>query len=296
MDLVVKVEHLPRAGETILGSEYQAHHGGKGANQAVAAARSGAEVRMVGAVGSDGFGEQLLAGLRGEGIDVVHVRRQDGKSGVAFIKVDSRGQNNIVVSPGANGLVTPASLEGGSLTDATWLLLQLEIPLETVKEAARLARRAGARVMLNLAPARRLSAEELSDIDLLVVNEMEAGTLLGGDGPREPGEALAAAARLRDRVPRVVITMGDRGAVWADGNGRGHVEAHEVVVKDTTASGDAFVGMLAARLDQGDPLGVATRWANAAAALTATAEGAQPSLPGLARTEAFLAKSEKTRR
>lgn len=289
MDLVVRVDHLPAPGETVLGSEYQTHHGGKGANQAVAAARAGGRVRMVGAVGEDEFGRSLRSGLDAEGIDTRWVRTVAGKSGVAFISVDESGENSIIVSPGANAHVTGPALPDDAFDGARVVLLQLEIPLAGVREAMRRGRAAGATVILNLAPAAPLSKADLAGVDVLVVNEVEAAVLTGGSTPRNREQGAAAARQLLEFAPAVVVTLGRQGAVWAEAADGGELPAHEVLVRDTTAAGDAFVGMLAARLAAGADLGEAVRWANAAGGLAATAEGAQPSIPRLAQVEAFLA-------
>ncbi|HEU4742365.1 MAG TPA: ribokinase [Meiothermus sp.] len=294
MDLVVHVERHPAPGETLLGSDYQTFPGGKGANQAVAAARAGGSVRMVGCLGSDGFGGQLLQGLVQDGIDTDWIKRVGGPSGVAFIAVNAQGQNSIIVAPGSNRRLLPEDLKAEAFSSAKVMLLQLEVPLPTVLEAARRGKEAGARVILNAAPARSFAADELRDVDLLVVNEFEAGIVLGQEAPEGIEEALAAAQGLRERVSSVVITLGAQGCVWADTSGQGYVPAFPVQPVDTTAAGDAFVGMLASRLAEWESLEhgaleAALRWASAAGALATTQEGAQPSLPTLAEVESFMA-------
>jgi ribokinase len=279
MDLVVRVERQVRPGETLLGSDYETHPGGKGANQAVAAARAGGKVRMVGRVGEDAFGGILLDGLGAEGIDLEHVRALSGPTGVAFISVDARGQNSIIVAPGANRRLKPEDLEPSAFTGAKAVLLQLEIPLETALVAAKLGREAGAKVILNLSPARPLSEAELEDIDLLLVNETEASALLEMDEGAIAEQPEEAAGKLTALASRVVLTLGERGAVWATPEESGHKSAFAVTVADTTAAGDAFAGALAVALTSGYSLAEATRWANAAGALAASRPGAQPSLP-----------------
>lgn len=289
MDLVVHLERHPLPGETLLGSDYQTFPGGKGANQAVAAARSGGRVRMVGCLGSDGFGGQLLEGLIHDGIDTHWIKRVEGPSGVAFIAVNAQGQNSIIVAPGSNYRLLPEDLQAEAFTGAKVVLLQLEVPLPTVLEAARRGQEAGARVILNAAPARALAPEELRDVDLLVVNEFEAGIVLGQKAPESIEAALRSAEALREKVPGAVVTLGEQGSVWADASRQGHLPAFRVEPVDTTAAGDAFVGMLASRLAEGEGLEAALRWASAAGALATTKEGAQPSLPTRAEAESFLA-------
>lgn len=289
MDLVVRVQRHPLPGETLLGSDYQTFPGGKGANQAVAAARAGGSVRMIGCLGSDSFGAQLLEGLLQDGIDTHWIKRVEGPSGVAFIVVNAQGQNSIIVAPGSNYRLLPEDLKAEVFRGAKVILLQLEVPLPTVLEAARRGKKTGARVILNAAPARSLSADALRDVDLLVVNEFEAGIVLEQKAPEGIEEALVAAQSLRERVSSVVITLGAEGCVWADTSGQGYVPAFQVQPVDTTAAGDAFVGMLASRLAKGEALAPALRWASAAGALATTQEGAQPSLPTEAEVESFLA-------
>lgn len=291
VDLVVRVPHHAAPGETVLGSDYERHPGGKGANQAVAAARLGVPVRMVGRVGRDAFGDDMRSSLRGDGVDVAQVLAVDAPTGVAFIQVDAAGQNVIVVSPGANARLRPSGVGNVSFNDVDVLLLQLEVPLETVKAAARAARAAGVLVVLNAAPARELSAEDLRDVSLLVVNEHEAAALLGHDAAVVADDPVAAARALRSLVPMVVVTLGGDGAAWADHEGGGTHPAFSVDVVDTTAAGDAFVGALAGRLVQGDGLGAAVRYACAAGAVAATRPGAQPSLPTAGDVATLLARA-----
>jgi len=310
MDLVVRVARHPHPGETLMGSDYATHPGGKGANQAVAAARLGAGVAFVGRVGSDAFGERLAASLREAGVDTAALTRSERPSGVAFIQVDEGGQNSIVVSPGANYDVTPADLVAPAgrraIEGAAVLLLQLEVPLEVSLAAAAAARRAGATAVLNLAPARRLSDAQLKDVGLLLVNEHEAVIQLGpGSEGRTPVEWAVGLCR---SVPRAVVTLGADGAVWAEradladwraGATHGHVPAFEVVPVDTTAAGDAFAGALAHHLALARAAGIApslaesVRFASAAGGLATTRAGAQPSLPTLPEVERLLAREER---
>lgn len=281
MDLVVQVKHHPEPGETILGSDYTAHPGGKGANQAVAASRLGGRVQMIGRVGKDVFGKQLLEHLNTEEIDVRWVEQLDVPSGVAFISVDDQGQNSIIVAPGANKHLGPDSLVPQAFEGAKVILLQLETPLLTVRAAGRLGKQAGATTILNAAPATSLDKRDLEFIDVLAVNEIEAGMLLNKARPQNPDEALAQAADLSKLVPSVIITLGKQGTIWkrAGDAGEGYQEPFRVEAVDTTAAGDAFLGALAVALAEEQSLKAAVRWASAAGALAATKVGAQPSLP-----------------
>ncbi len=290
MDLVVTVPRFPIAGETLLGGDYAHHPGGKGANQAVAAARAGGAVRMIGRVGRDAFGDTLTGGLSADGIDQRHVvALDDAPTGVAFISVDGNAQNCIIVSPGANARITPDDLAPAQFDGATVLLLQLEIPLDTTLRAAALARRAGARVILNLAPAEALEPSQLRDVEILLVNESEAARLIAMDVSAVNREPERAAARLAELVPAAVVTLGPAGAAWAEAGRTGLDPGFEVEAVDTTAAGDAFAGALAVRAARAEALAESVRFANAAGALATTRPGAQPSLPNAAAIERLLA-------
>ncbi|MEV3991821.1 ribokinase [Streptomyces sp. NPDC049837] len=275
MDLVAYVSRAPKLGETVTGREFRTIPGGKGANQAVAAARAGAEVSMIGAVGSDEFGTRLRAGLAAAGVDTDLLRTVDGPSGTAHIVVDDEGGNAIIVIPGANGTVT--SLSPGDETliaTAHSLLLQLELPLSAVTAGARAARRHGVRTILTPAPAQPLPPELLAATDLLVPNEHEAAILTGLADPR------AAAEELLRHVPEVVITLGASGSLHAArGTDPVTVPAPRVRAVDTTAAGDTFVGALAVALGEGRPVVDALTWASSAAALSVQRPGASSSMP-----------------
>lgn len=291
LDLVASVARLPAPGETVLATSYAEHAGGKGANQAVAAARAGGRVAMVGRVGGDDAGTRLRDGLAAEGIDVSEVRAVDASTGRALIEVDDDGQNRIVVVPGANHAWGPDDLPHEALARADVAVLQREVPDAVVAEAVRRAAAAGARVVLNLAPAGEVAAASLRDVDVLVVNESEAAALLHETEAavaRAPGDA---AQRLARRVRGdVVVTLGAEGATHAGRSGDGRAPGVPVTAVDTTGAGDAFVGALAARLDEGAGLAEAVRFACAAGAEAATREGAQPSLPVRADIEARQAR------
>jgi ribokinase len=277
LDVVVAVPRLPGPGETVVGGDRRELPGGKGANQAVAAARLGSAVAFVGRVGADVAGRRLRADLLAEGVDVTHLREDaDAPSGMALIGVEEGGENAIVVSPGANGRVGPADVEAarGLLAGAGVVLLQHEIPPAAVAAATAAA---GGRVVLNPAPARELAGPA----DVLVPNRGELARLAG------PGAPAEAAARLG--LPAVVVTLGADGAlVVADGARAEPVAAPEVRVVDTTGAGDAFCGALADALDRGAELVEAARRAVVAAALSVTGEGARGGLPSRAEVERTL--------
>jgi ribokinase len=292
MDLVARAPRIPQPGETIIGGDFHTVPGGKGANQAVAAARLGAQVSMVGRVGRDAFANPLLDNLAAAGVDHAFVIPDpEAATGVALIVVDDTGQNSIVVASGANMRLSPADVDGAeaAIAGADALLLQLESPLETVTRAAEVARAHGVRVILNPAPARSLPAALLSLVDVLIPNESETA-LLTGLPVGDQAEAEAAAAALRGMgVGTVILTLGERGALLAQAGAAELVPAFEVTPVDTTAAGDAFVGGFAVALAEGQTLAEAVRWGNAAGALATTKLGAQPSLPTGQDLEVLLA-------
>ena len=301
-DLVVAVDRRPSAGETILGGPLRISPGGKGANQAVAAALLGARVAFVGRTGDDAHGLLLRASLTRAGVDLAGLRVAAGPTGVALITVTPDGDNSIIVSPGANALVTTGDIERATplFTGGAVLVLQLESPMSVVAAAARAALAAGARVILNLAPAASVDPDILAGCDPLVVNEHEAAFLLDGlPGGGLPGGGLPAsgtdvrwesvARRLLDLGPRsAVVTLGEAGAVVAAGDRVVRVEAERVKVVDTTGAGDAFVGALAWRLAAGDELITAADTAVRVATVSVTRPGAQPSYPSIEEWNAQL--------
>lgn len=283
MDLVGTAPALPRAGETVLGSDFVMVPGGKGANQAIAAARAGGSCTFLGAIGSDSFGVTLRARITAAGVETGQLRVSYGTSGVALVMVNAEGENLILVTPGANASFT--GLTEGELTavrEADVLVAQLEIPVATVTEAALAARSAGTRVILNAAPARPVPAELLAAVDLLVVNEVEAQALTG-HGRDDPYALL-------ELVPRAVLTLGGLGAWYVDRDGTGvHVPAVKVDVVDSTAAGDAFTAALAVAWGEGRDLHDAVCWAAAAGAACARRLGASVALPRRAEIDELYA-------
>jgi ribokinase len=297
-DMIVKVERLPQPGETVLGGEFLTAGGGKGANQAVAAARAGGAVSLIARVGEDSFGETALAAFRAGGIDTRHVvRDRTSPSGVALILVAQSGQNSIAVAPGANGRLSAADVRRAkkAFRNASVLLLQLEIPLETVQAAAKLARSAGARVILNPAPAQSLPAGLLEGLFLLTPNQSEARLLTGINVENEQTAAEAAAKLLSHRVQNVVVTLGAAGAFVAGGRVRCFLPGHKIEAVDATGAGDVFNGALAVAIAEGKGLVEAASFANAAAAISVTRPGAQSSAPRRKEIEYLLATGRMPR-
>ncbi len=295
MDLVVQTGRAPAPGETLPARSFQTIPGGKGANQAVAAARLSAAaaggVRMLGRVGADAFGGQLIAGLAAEGIDTRAVRRLEGiSSGVALIIVEEGGENRILIVAGANGQLLPADVDAleGEIRAAGMVVMQFEVPLPTVECALALANAAGVLVLLNPAPVYPVPPDFLARADILVVNEVEAAALSGL--PVQDEESAQAAARqlLRGRTRLVVVTLGAKGALAVTPAESLSMPAFPVRVVDTTAAGDSFIGALAVGLAEGAGLAECLRRACAAGALAVTRLGAQSSIPTRAEVDTFL--------
>jgi ribokinase len=290
-DMIIRVPRIPRAGETLLGGEFLTAAGGKGANQAVGAARAGGKVAFIARVGRDAFGDQAIAGLLRDGIDVSRVFRDKlTPSGVALIFVAQDGENSIAVAGGANAKLSPSDVKkaAGVIRSAGLLVAQLETPLATVTAAVELAVKAGVPVILNPAPARPLPNSLLERISILTPNETEA-ELLTGIKVTDAAAAAKACSKLRSRgVGIVILTLGERGAFLADANGQRLVPGFKVKTVDSTAAGDIFNGALSVALAEGKAVFDAVRFANAAAALSVTRLGAQPSAPSRADIEKFI--------
>ncbi|WP_434577643.1 ribokinase [Pseudomonas sp. Z5-35] len=290
MDLVTRAPRLPRGGETLIGVSFSTIPGGKGANQAVAAARLGAHVSMVGCVGGDAYGEQLRGALLAEGIDCQAVRVVEGSSGVALIVVDDNSQNAIVIVAGANGALTAEVLDSVDevLQRADVVICQLEVPDATVGHALKRARELGKIVILNPAPASHtLPADWYACVDYLIPNESEAAVLSGlAVDSLETAEA-AATQLIAAGARKVIVTLGAQGLMFANGSSFEHFLAPRVKAVDTTAAGDTFVGGFAAALASGKNEIEAIRFGQVAAALSVTRAGAQPSIPSLQEVQAF---------
>ena len=297
MDLVSTALRIPAVGETITGEDFQMHHGGKGANQAVAVGCLGYPVAMIGRLGSDAFGTEMRQGLIDKGVNVAGVMTSEGTSGVAVILVGGKGENSIVITPGANALLTPKDLDGqlAMIRGAGMVLAQLETPLETVLHLAEICEREGVPLMLDPAPARELPPELLKRVTWFTPNETEAAFYAGEDKKASTGPP-ALAAELMDRGVRgVVLKLGERGAYLASSSGAGdpggtEISPFAVKAVDTTAAGDCFNGAFAAGLMMGMGPEESARLASAASAISVTRRGAQPSMPGIDEVRELLAR------
>ena len=293
MDLVVQCNKLPDRGETIIARSSSEVPGGKGANQAVSASRAGGSVALIGRVGSDAFGEKLLSNLRRDTVDVTRTLQvTDCASGIALVTVESSGENSIVVVPGANGRVTSDDVANvkGAIADADLVVVQLEIPLDAVREAIQIARGARVPVLLDPAPMPDSLPDALLNVDLICPNQSEAAALVG-HAVDSLKEAAAAVPELHRRgAKQVIITLGGLGTVVSDGGSCRSIPPFPVAAVDTTAAGDAFAGALAVRWAEGAELFEAATFASAAGAIAATRPGAQPSLPTRAEIEDMLSQ------
>ncbi|CAI6038596.1 Ribokinase [Cohnella sp. JJ-181] len=293
MDIVNRVQEFPQPGETIHGSGTSYQPGGKGANQAVAAALAGSGAIMVGAVGEDAFGSVLIESLRSRGVDATSVSVKEGSSGLAFITVSGSGENTIILSAGSNGKLTPADVMDDALAGASIALLQNEVPPEVNLHALKRCAELGVSACYNPAPAAKIPEEALPLVDTLVVNETEAQVVSGlavdgVDAAERAARALQAAG-----VRRVIVTLGAQGALALDRDGAAlRVPAFKVAPADTTAAGDTFIGAYAAAIAAGRPLADALRYASAAAAISVTRHGAQSSIPSKEEIDRFLQERE----
>jgi len=282
MDLVVHASRHPRPGETVLGDTFETFPGGKGTNQAVAAARLGAPTSLVAMLGSDAFGETLAAFLRTEAVDMTHVSRTEGATGIGCIVIDAQAQNTIVVVPGANARLAADCVRRVPMSQGDILVAQLEIPHATVHAFFERGKLRGATTLLNPSPAQACPPALLRLADILVVNETETALLAGFPAldPADTEAVFEAATALRvDPEQRVVVTLGERGAVAIDGDAQHVIPARNVRAVDPTGAGDCFVGALAARLVAGDSFLPALQYANVAASLCVQKPGAATSLP-----------------
>lgn len=288
IDQVFRVERIPSPGETVLSQGLNTALGGKGQNQAVAAARAGVATTFIGAVGNDGFGEMVRAGLAADSIDVSHLKTTDKPTGTALIAVDPTGENTIIVEAGANNDVANLTSEdSAAISAASALMMQLEIPLATVIESARIARAVGTQVILNAAPIQALPKELLDNLDILIVNEHEAAELARDNGLSADLEGVGE--RLLSLVSTVIVTLGSKGAaLHRVGSEPVVVPAHRVTAVDATGAGDTFCGAFAAGVVEGMMMDDALRFAGAAASISVENHGAVPSIPHRAAIETRL--------
>ncbi|HVY18754.1 MAG TPA: ribokinase [Bauldia sp.] len=289
VDLVTRVERAPAPGETVRGSDYALIPGGKGANQALAARRAGAAVRLYGAIGYDGFADIALMELAPAGVDLTGVARKPHTTGLAIITVDAKGENSIVLAPGANAHPSAASIPPDVLGPRDTLLLQMEVPFAESLAAAKVARAAGSRIVLSLAPYTPLAAEDIAAFDIIVVNEHEAADLARHLGVAAKGADATATALARRLGRTVITTLGADGAVAVHDGALVRVPALPVTPVDTTGAGDTFCGVLAAALDEGADMRTAMARAAVAGSLATTTAGAQPSFPTRAEIDAASA-------
>jgi len=297
MDLVASALRLPQKGETIFGESFATFPGGKGANQAVAAGKLGACVSMVGCIGCDSFADNLIASLKSNQVNTDFVRQVGGSTGTALIIVDDEGANTIVVVSGANAECKPRDVDRAleHFTDPGILLIQNEIPRETVEYSIRSAKEKGWIIVFNPAPARQIDSSLLPFVDIIIPNETEI-SLLTHSTVKTQEEVAAAAQKLLDSgVKNVIVTMGDKGAICCNEFGCQQVKPYRVTALDTTAAGDAYTGALATSLAEGQSLIESMDFAAAAAGLSVTKKGAQPSLPYRIEVEEFIRKQERVK-
>jgi len=289
MDLVTNVKVTPKVGETILGRGFSEIPGGKGANQAVAIGRLGGNVKMLGRVGGDNFGTDLIKALKESNVQSDLVEQVEGvPTGTALIMVNDDGDNSIVVIPGANFELKPTDIKDNHFEGMDYLLAQLETPMETIEYAFEKAKALGVKTVLNTAPAQDLSKELIANIDLLVPNETEFELLTGHSAETEEGLAAGTKLLFDQGVKELIITLGKNGALYMNSEGRKlHVGGYKVKAIDTTAAGDSFIGGILTALSKGQPMDDAMEFAMKVGAVTVTKHGAQSSLPSLSEIEAF---------
>ncbi len=295
MDLVVNLQEIPRPGETVLGESLKEIPGGKGANQAVAMAKLGADVTFLGKVGKDGFGDNLLVSMKNSGVDTERIQRVKDSTGIAVINVDKDGNNNIVVIPGANFKVDEDYIHGNeeAFDEASLVVMQLEIPLETVKESLRLAKEKGKTTILNPAPAKDLDDQFIENIDILIPNEHELERMSGVEISDESSIIKASQVLLDKGIKEIVVTLGSRGVLWINKRQHKFFKSFKVEVLDTTAAGDSFIGGFASSFIQDEDIEKAIELGQKTAALSIQKFGAQSSLPTKKEVDEFTDKSAK---
>lgn len=293
-DMIIKIPSLPKPGETVIGGNFFMAAGGKGANQAIAAKKSGADVTFVTRVGEDDFGSRAIEGYTKEGVNVKHIiRDKNSSSGIAFIMVDSKGENSIAVASGANNNLSPADIKKvfNLIEESDIILLQLEIPVDTVLTAVKYAYNKNKMIILNPAPAQKLSNELLGMVSIITPNESEAEILTGIKVSDEYSAVQAAENLLAKGIGTVILTMGSRGLLFCDKTRHESIAAYKVHSVDTTAAGDVFNGALACALGEGMDMQHALKFASAAAAISVTRLGAQTSVPTRHEIEEFIKTS-----
>jgi len=295
VDLIIKSDKIPKQGETVLGGTFYKAAGGKGANQAVAASRAGGEVSFISCVGNE-YGDESIEGFRKDGITVDYIKKDpDVATGIAIIMVDKNGENSISVASGANLSLTVSDIQNSRhlIEDSDVLLMQLESPIEVVEESAKIASNAGVKTILNPAPAQALSDELLKCVTILTPNESEAELLTGIEVENETDASKAASMLLKKGVEVVIVTLGSKGALLATRDKTKIISGHQVEAKDSTAAGDVFNGALAIAISENKSLEEAIRFANAAAAVSVTRIGAQPSAPNRQEIEELIKQVPK---
>jgi ribokinase len=293
VDLIMKMDHLPEKGETVTNGNFMQVYGGKGANQAVAAARAGGKIAFVSCVGEDAYTPQMVQNYQTDGIDTRFVfKEKDIASGCALILIGQTGENMIAVAPGANYRLTPEKVDkaAGLFDEAAMIVLQFEVEEKTVKHVLELANTKKVPVMWNVAPARAFDFSLIPKVNILVLNEVEAGFLAGIQVDNEADAEKAATILVGKGVDKVIITLGSKGAFVLTKTEKARVTAFQVEAVDTTAAGDTFCGAFAVALVEGNPLKDALQFASAAAAISVTRMGAQPSAPTREEIDAFLQK------
>ncbi len=281
MDLVVNVDEMPKKGQTLIGSDFKEVPGGKGANQAVAASRLGANVCMVGKVGSDGFGQNLLNQLKNNNVDTKYIQIEEGASGVALITVDKNAENAIVVSPGANFKLAQKDIDNciDAIKESNVVVIQLETPIDTIKYALEKSKELDKFTILNPAPAVKLGDDIIKNVDLLTPNETELEILSGVSINNEDDILKAAQVMLEKGVKKLIVTLGSKGSLYIDKENKIFKKSYKVDAIDTTAAGDSYTGAIAVSLSQGKNVEDAIDFASRVGALCVTKEGAQTSLP-----------------
>lgn len=289
MDLVVNVDNMPKKGQTLIGSDFKEVPGGKGANQAVAMARLGGDVTMIGKVGTDSFGQTLIDALKNDNVNTTYVHKEDGPTGVAMITVDKNAENSIVVAPGANFKVKENDIDKNidAIKNSDIVVVQLETPLETIKYALKSAKKLGKYTILNPAPAVKLEDSIIENVDLLTPNETELEILSGVSINCEDDILKAAQTMIEKGVKELIVTLGSKGSLYINKETSMFKKSYKVDAVDTTAAGDSYTGALSVAFSKGENIDVAMDFASRVGALCVTKEGAQSSLPTLEEVERF---------